>query len=32
MTPHSIAPALRAVDLVKSYPGGRGKPPVAAHG
>ncbi len=30
MTPHSIAPALRAVDLVKSYPGGRGKPPVAA--
>ena len=30
MTPTSIPPALRAVDLCKSYPGGRGKPPVVA--
>ena len=30
MTPHSTAPALQAVDLYKSYPDGRGKPPVVA--
>jgi ABC-2 type transport system ATP-binding protein len=30
MTPTSIPPALQAVDLFKSYPGGRGKPPVVA--
>jgi ABC-2 type transport system ATP-binding protein len=30
MTPHSIAPALQAVDLGKSYPGGRGRPRVIA--
>ncbi len=30
MTPTSIPPALRAVGLFKSYPGGRGKPPVVA--